>query len=268
LAKSCDIRSAGLALGGGAARGWAHIGVILALADKNIRISHVAGTSIGAFVGAFYATGGLDTLLQNVLALDWKQGLGYFASVPSKAGVLTGRKITAFLDTHLGDGILEDTAIPLCTVATDLRTGKEITLDRGSISDAVRASIAVPGIFPPLQKENFLLVDGGLINPVPVSTVRKMGASQVIAVDLNAMAGGPLVKAEQPNLLETIGASINIIEAGLTENRLAVDPPDLLIRPDLSHISPLDFNRGKESIQLGYEAAVNSLEQYTLSGKA
>ena len=101
MAESCSIESAGLALGGGAARGWAHIGVILALADKNIRITHIAGTSIGAFVGAFYATNALDILLKNVMHLDWRHGVGYFASVPSKTGMINGRKITEFLKNHL-----------------------------------------------------------------------------------------------------------------------------------------------------------------------
>jgi NTE family protein len=259
-----DFQSAGLALGGGGARGWAHIGVLLALAEKDIHITHIAGTSIGAFVGAFYATGSFDVLRENVVHFNWKQGLGYFASVPSKEGILNGHTITKFLEEHLGEAFLEDTPIPLCTVATDLRTGKEVTMRKGSITEAVRASIAVPGIFTPVQKENSLLVDGGLVNPVPVSTVRGMGAEQVIAVDLNMLSTGPdtpmLIEEGQPNLLEIVGASANIIEAGLTENRFAADPPDLLIRPDLTHISYLDFSKGKESIRLGYEAAIQALE--------
>ncbi len=260
-----DIRSAGLALGGGGARGWAHIGVLLALTEKNIRITHIAGTSIGAFVGAFYATDSLDVLRKNFAHFNWKQGLGYFASIPSKEGILSGRKISSFLEDHLAVAALEDTSIPFCTVATDLRTGKEIALNRGSITEAVRASIAVPGIFTPVSKDNFLLVDGGLVNPVPVSTVREMGAEQVIAVDLNMVPANPefplLIEDEQPNVLEIIGASANIIEAGLTENRLAQDPPDLLIGPDLANISYLDFSKGEESIRLGYEAAIHALSQ-------
>jgi NTE family protein len=262
-----NIQSAGLALGGGGARGWAHIGVLLALAEKNVRITHIAGTSIGAFVGAFYATSSLDVLRKNVVHFNWKQGFGYFASVPSKEGILSGRNITQFLEEHLGETYLEDTHIPLCTVATDLRTGKEVTLRKGNITKAVRASIAVPGIFTPVQKENYLLVDGGLINPVPVSTVRGMGAEQVIAVDLNMLpttdpAAPLLIEDRQPNVLEIVGASANIIEAGLTENRFAADPPDLLIRPDLSHISYLDFSKGEECIQLGYDATISSLKKH------
>jgi len=260
-----DVRSAGLALGGGGARGWAHIGVLLALKEKNIHITHIAGTSIGALVGAFYATGSLDVLRKNFAHFNWKLGLSYFASIPSREGMLSGRKISSFLEDHLAVAALEDTSIPFCTVATDLRTGKEIALNRGSITEAVRASIAVPGIFTPVSKDNFLLVDGGLVNPVPVSTVRKMGAEQVIAVDLNMVPADPecplLIEDEQPNVLEIIGASANIIEAGLTENRLAQDPPELLIQPDLANISYLDFSKGEESIRLGYEAAIHALSQ-------
>jgi len=235
-----EIRSAGLALGGGGARGWAHIGVLLALAEKNIRITHISGTSIGAFVGAFYATGRLEVLRESFSHFNWKQGLGYFASVPSKEGILNGHTITKFLEKHLGEVTLENTPIPLCIVATDLRSGKEVALKKGAITEAVRASIAVPGIFTPVQKDSFLLVDGGLINPVPVSTVRAMGAEQVIAVDLNMLPADPeaplLIGERLPNALEIVGASANIIEAGLTENRFAADPPDLLIRPELTCI--------------------------------
>ncbi len=257
-----ENRSAGLALGGGAARGWAHIGVLRALAENNIRITHVAGTSIGAFVGAFFATNSLDTLMAGVLRLTRKQVLAYVASLPSRTGLLKGQHITAFLEEHLGSLTIEQCTVPLATVATDIRTGQEVTLARGNIVEAVRASIAVPGIFTPLRREAALLVDGGLVNPVPVSTVRTMGAGQVIAVDLNPVVrqnGLPLLTTEQPNMLEIIGASAQIIQASLTRTRLATDPPDLLICPDLAHISYQDFNRGEEIIELGYQAAMAAL---------
>ncbi len=259
------MRTTGVALGGGAARGWAHIGVIRALAEKDIRITHIAGTSIGAFVGAFVATGTLEALEQEMQVFDWKHGLSYFASVPSKTGMLNGRKISEFLGLHLGTGELENTFIPLSTVAVDLRSGREVTFFKGDIIEAVRASIAVPGIFTPVKKDGLFLVDGGLVNPVPVSTVRRMGAEHVIAVDLNRVsiaADASMLKDNDPNLLEIIGASANIIQAGLTTSRLAVDPPDILIRPPLAHITFLDFNRGKECIELGYTAAMESLAEH------
>jgi len=252
----------GLALGGGAARGWAHIGVIRALQAKNIRISHIAGTSIGAFVGAFAATGRLDDLEREILSFDWKQGLGYFASVPSRTGMLNGRRITDFLREYLGTARLTETKIPLCSVATDLRNGNEVVLRDCGLVQAVRASIAVPGIFTPVEHDGRLLVDGGLINPVPVNVVRQMGADHVIAVDLNRVSSDPdrpILQSEEPNVLEIIGASANIIEAGLTRSRLAVDPPDILVRPRLEHISFLEFNRGEEALRVGYETAMQAL---------
>ncbi len=258
------ITETGLALGGGAARGWAHIGVIRALHKKNIRITHIAGTSIGAFVGAFIATGRLDDLEREILDFDWKQGLGYFASVPSRTGMLNGRGITEFLGEYLGPGHIEDTGIPLRTVATDLRNGDEVVLARGGLVEAVRASIAVPGIFTPVVYDGRLLVDGGLINPVPVNVVRQMGARHVVAVDLNRVSSDPdtpILKSRDPNVLEIIGASANIIEAGLTRSRLAVDPPDFLVRPQLEHISFLEFNRGKEALRAGYEATMQTLAE-------
>ncbi len=259
------MQTAGLALGGGAARGWAHIGVIRALAEKNIRITHIAGTSIGAFVGAFVATGTLAALERELQVFDWKHGLSYFASVPSKAGMLNGRKISEFLELHLGAGRLEETDIPLSTVAVDLRSGREITFSTGNIIEAVRASIAVPGIFTPVKKGEMFLADGGLVNPVPVSTVRSMGAKRVIAVDLNRVSiaeDASMLKDNDPNLLDIIGASANIIQAGLTRSRLAVDPPDVLIRPPLAHITFVDFTRGEECIELGYRAALESLARH------
>ena len=258
------MRETGLALGGGAARGWAHIGVIRALRDRNIRITHIAGTSIGAFVGAFAAMEKLDDLQEEILAFDWKQGLGYFASVPSRTGMLNGRRITEFLARHLGSGMLEETLIPLRTVATDLRNGNEVVLSSGNLVTAVRASIAVPGIFTPVSHDGRLLVDGGLINPVPVNIVRRMGARHVVAVDLNRVSSDPdtpILKSEDPNVLEIIGASANIIEAGLTRSRLTVDPPDVLVRPRLEHVSFLEFNRGEEALRIGYETAMHALAE-------
>ena len=259
-----EFNETGLALGGGAARGWAHIGVIRALREKNIRITHIAGTSIGAFVGAFVATDRLDDLEREILDFDWKQGLGYFASVPSRTGMLNGRRITEFLGAHLGPANIEDTGIPLRTVATDLCNGDEVVLARGGLVEAVRASIAVPGIFTPVVHDGRLLVDGGLINPVPVNVVRQMGARHVVAVDLNRVSSNPdtpILKSKDPNVLEIIGASANIIEAGLTRSRLAVDPPDVLVRPRLEHISFLEFNRGEEALRAGYEAAMRALAE-------
>ena len=175
----------GLALGSGSARGWAHIGVIQALSEAGIHIDYIAGTSIGSVVGAVYASGNINTLREVVLQLDWKQIAYFFDVVLPKSGLIDGKKLSAFVRSHVNRINIEDLPIPFCTVSTDLTTGEEVIIQSGDIIDAVRASISVPGIFTPVKKNGAFLVDGGLVNPVPVSVTRQMGADFVIAVDLN-----------------------------------------------------------------------------------
>jgi len=175
----------GLALGSGSARGWAHIGVIRALTEAGIHVDYIAGTSIGALVGAVYASGGIGNLENVVLQFDWKQIASFFDVVLPKSGLLDGKRISAFIRRHVKEINIEELPIPFCAVATDLGTGNEVILKEGDIIDAVRASISVPGIFTPVKKNGTILVDGGLVNPVPVSVAIEMGADFVIAVDLN-----------------------------------------------------------------------------------
>lgn len=175
----------GLALGAGSARGWAHIGVIKALEAHGIRPQVIAGTSIGALVGASYATGNLDELAEWVTTLSWQQVVSYLD--PSfSGGLIAGKKLFDFFRTHYEDCDIEQLAVPFGAVATDLDTGQEVWLQKGSVLKAVRASIALPGIFTPVQLDERWLLDGGLVNPVPISLCRAMGAEIVIAVDLNA----------------------------------------------------------------------------------
>ena len=181
----------GLALSSGSARGWAHIGVVRALAEAGIRADYVAGTSIGAVVGAVYASGNIDALQEVALQLDWRQIAYFFDVVLPKSGLIDGKKVSAFIRSHVNGINIEELPIPFCAVSTDLATGDEVVIQSGDIIDAVRASISVPGIFTPVKKNGTFLVDGGLVNPVPVSVVRQMGADFVIAVDLNhGIAGG------------------------------------------------------------------------------
>ncbi|MCK5218948.1 patatin-like phospholipase family protein, partial [bacterium] len=175
----------GLAMGGGAARGWAHIGVIRALTEAGIRVDCVAGTSIGALVGAFYSAGRIDTLHDLVLKLEWNKIVSFMDMVFPKSGIIDGKKIADFTRGHVDKKNIEELPIPFCTVSTDLSTGREIIIQHGDVIEAVRASISVPGIFTPVRKDKTFLVDGGLVNPVPVSAVRNMGADFIIAVDLN-----------------------------------------------------------------------------------
>ncbi len=180
------MNKVGLVLGSGSARGWAHIGVIRALTEAGFRIVCVAGTSIGAFVGAAYAAGRLDALEEVVEQLDWKQIAHFFSDIAfSKSGLVEGEKIAGFLRAHVKEENIEELPVPFCAVATDLATGDEVVLREGNLVEAVRASISVPGIFKPVRRGDAFLVDGGLVNPVPVSAARKMGADFVVAVDLN-----------------------------------------------------------------------------------
>jgi NTE family protein len=175
----------GLALGSGSARGWAHIGVIKALDEAGIRLDYVAGTSAGALVGAVYASGRIESFQDVVLQLDWKRVVSYLDVVFPKTGLIDGNKIADFVRANVGKKNIEDLHIPFCAVSTELATGNEVLIKDGDIIEAVRASISTPGIFIPVKRNNAILVDGGLVNPVPVSVVRKMGADLVIAVNLN-----------------------------------------------------------------------------------
>ncbi len=175
----------GLALGSGSARGWAHIGVIRALAKAGISVDCVAGASIGALVGATYAAGKIDTLENIILQLDWKRVAFLFDVVFPKSGLIDGKKVSDFVRSHVQEKLIEELPLPFCAVCTDLGTGCEVMLRDGDLIEAIRASISVPGIFTPVRRNGTILVDGGLVNPVPVSVARQMGADFVIAVDLS-----------------------------------------------------------------------------------
>jgi NTE family protein len=175
----------GLALGSGSARGLAHIGVIKALVEEGIQIDYMAGTSIGALIGAVYAGGGLDRLEEFMHTVDWRMIASYCDFVFPRVGLLQGEKINRFIDRFLPVKTFEETDIPFTAVATDLITGEEVLLKKGDLVQAVRASISLPGIFQPVKFNGSYLVDGGLVNPVPANIVKAMGADFVLAVDLS-----------------------------------------------------------------------------------
>lgn len=178
-------KTLGLALGSGSARGCAHIGVIKALEDAGIEVDCIAGASMGALVGAIYSTGDLDALETFMLGLDWKKIVSYFDVVFPRTGLLDGEKVYGLIDQHVVNKRIEDARIPFCAIASELTTGEEIRIESGNVVDAVRASISLPGIFTPFEKDGRYYVDGGMVNPVPVSAVRAMGADVVLAVNLN-----------------------------------------------------------------------------------
>lgn len=184
----------GLALGSGGARGWAHIGVIRALEAAGINIDYIAGTSIGAFVGGIYAVNQLNDLEAFVREIDWKTIVSLLDVEFPTRGLLDGEKVYDLIYSHVLDCNLEETIIPFHCVATDLLSQKAVILKTGSLVDAVRASISIPGVFTPFNKDETYLIDGGVINPVPVDVVKAMGSDIVIAINLNYPYSPPIIE--------------------------------------------------------------------------
>lgn len=280
----------GLALGSGSARGWSHIGVIRALEEAGISPQIVCGTSIGALVGAAYAAGELDHLERWVGDLRWQAVVGLL-DVTMGSGLIQGGKLVDFFRQQFSDRNIDQLERAFACVATDLASGREIWLREGSLIDAVRASIALPGLLTPFVREGRLVVDGGLVNPVPVSLCRALGAEIVIAVDLNwdligrrhrvagearvdSAAGAGAIETllarfrharstasehgaepDMPSLLDVLTTSLNIMQVRITQSRLAGEPADAVIRPRLSGIAAMDFHRGKVAIAEGARAA-------------
>lgn len=290
----------GLALGSGSARGWSHIGVLRSLLAARVQIDIVCGTSMGALVGGAYAAGFLDPLDRWARRIRWSHIIGFMDVVIPRAGLIEGERMTNYFRENLTDSRIEDLPIPFGAVATDLKTGKEVWLRDGSLIDAIRASISLPGIFTPCPRNGQWLVDGGLVNPVPVSLCRSMGADIVIAVNLNSdimgkprlrkMADPPsesvngvspgaqnrwlafLNQASQkgnlnfvrdlfqdqsergPSLFDVLASSVNIMQDRITLQRLAMDPPDILVKPKLAHIGLMEFNLADEAIEEGRKA--------------
>jgi NTE family protein len=187
----------GLALGSGSARGWAHIGVIHALRDAGIEPDIVAGSSIGALVGAAYLCDQLDALERWVTKLTWWDIVRFMDIQLRKGGFIEGRKLMDYLEQVVHDRRIESLPKPFVAIATELATGQEIWLRKGSLSDAIRASIALPGLFTPVALDQHWVVDGGLVNPVPVSVCRALGANVVIAVNLNSDIAGKHLAARR-----------------------------------------------------------------------
>ena len=251
----------GLALGSGVARGWAHIGVLQALQDQGIVPDVVSGTSIGALVGAAYADDRLTELEKWVSSLTWRKVVG-FLDVGFSSGLLKGNRLFTFLKGDLLDKRVEDLKRPYAAVATDLATGREIWLREGPVADAVRASIAMPGLFTPWVGDERLLVDGALVNPVPVSLARAMEADFVIAVDLNANLVGRYARASKngvplkhPGMIDVLTSSLNIMSERITRSRLAGEPAEVVIQPRLAELGLLEYHRGSEAIAEGRAAA-------------
>lgn len=285
----------GLALGSGAARGWAHIGVINALKALNIPIDVIAGCSIGAYVGAAHASGRLERLEDWALSLtDWHifrlVGLGFH-----RGSLATGSKV---FEKHKEFSLdaFEEMSIPFACVATDLYRGTEVVFDAGAVSPAIQASCAIPALFAPVEKNGRWLIDGAAVNPVPVNICRQLGADFVIAVNLSSdyipshmrdseeshkrmvqrtnqltqsrpqfikqwfSPDGGVSSGDAPGIMSVMSGALSILQNRVARSRLAGEPPDIIIEPYLSDVALLEFNRAEELVERG-KHAVERLER-------
>lgn len=258
----------GLALGSGAARGLAHIGVLKVLKEASIPINMIAGTSMGAMVGACFAKDGDIAALEALaLKMHWRQLARLLDPKLNilKKGLVHGKRIEDMLRSLLGDIKFKDLKIPLKVVATDINTGEQVVIEEGSVIEAVRASISIPGVFAPVRLNCRYLVDGGLTNPVPVDIVADMGAQFIIAV--NVLVEPPKSKVsclspegnvpQAPNILNTLIQSLYIMEYEV--NKPKIVKADVVINPDVSKIEAFEFFKKDVAIQAGYVAAQNAL---------
>ena len=256
------MKKVGLALGGGAARGLAHIGVLEVLEREGIPVDMIAGTSAGAAVGALYAQGKPARRIKE-LALDtgWRRLVSLIDLTLPKGGFIEGTRIKNLLKSIMGDITFNELKIPLACVATDIRSGEEVVISDGSVLEGVRASISIPAIFTAVKRQDRYLVDGGLVNPVPVSTVRKMGAELVIAVNVIPPRGvriQPSTESKAPGIFQAMLHSLYIATYSLVRSSLA--EADIVIEPKLPHVGYGDFHRISDSIKQGEIAAQGLLE--------
>ncbi|MDO6565844.1 patatin-like phospholipase family protein [Alteromonas sp. 1_MG-2023] len=323
----------GLALGAGAARGWTHIGIIQALEKLGIKIDVVAGCSIGAYVGAAYASGKLEGLKEWSCSLsDW-QVLALMGVGLRRGGIASGQKVFDKLATEFCAPSYEEMEKPFASVATDLYTGREVVFNSGEIGNTIQASCAIPALFAPVAHGDRWLVDGAVVNPVPVNLCRQLGADFVIAVNLNAdfrplrleklrldheenqrktedfftksqnvlkqwfspdskeeketkeeseaakqnegiaseaieaieetISPPPnkVPKGSPPGILSVMSSSLEILQARVTRSRLAGDPPDILIEPQLTDVGIMEFHRAEELCIKGEETITRIAEQ-------
>jgi NTE family protein len=269
-------RRIGLALGSGGARGWCHIGVLRALDRLGLRPDVIAGASMGALVGAAAAAARLEVLADWALAQSRRSYLGLLDIRLTGGGVVGGAEIGAVLE-RLGVGRIEDMDLPFAAVACDLATGGEVWLRDGPAAPAVRASVAMPGLLAPQQIDGRWLIDGGVVNPVPVSVARALGAEVVIAVNPNFRGGTPFwarpagggaddllsglpepLRAllpgradEAPAYVDLVAATLDIMTDRIRRTRLAGDAPEIVLGARLGRLSVLDFHRAAEAIAEG-----------------
>ena len=292
--------SIGLALGGGASRGFAHIGVLRTLVKHGILPDVIVGTSIGAVVGGCFAAEQLDSLEEWARKLTVRSVLGYLDINLTGSGIIRGTHLASALEQGLTNRRIEELKIRFAAIATEFNTGHEIWLTRGRLADALRASYALPGIFPPVKIGGRWLVDGALVNPVPVSAARALDTRLVIAVNLNsdlfgrgtivashgsdesdeppepASKGGGFLglfggerslrrqflgRNGSPGIPTVMVEAFNVMQDRITRARMAGDPADVLISPKLGGVGMFDFHKAEEAIAAGADATEKAVEQ-------
>ncbi|HEV3174723.1 MAG TPA: patatin-like phospholipase family protein [Stellaceae bacterium] len=282
----------GVALGSGVGRGWAHVGVLRRLEAAGLKPDVVCGTSIGALIGATYLAGRLDELEAWARGLNKSRMMRLFDFHMGAGGVIAGRRITQILHPDLHRLTIEELDRPFIAVAADLSTGQEVWVRRGPLVDAIRASYAIPGLFPPVRHDGHWLIDGALVNPIPVSVCRALGAHVTIAVNLNADPFGetPLEddalddieddgaevpdltlektgfvryffqrRRDEPSVFTVVARALTLVQDRIARSRLVGDPPDIMISPKLGDIGLFEFFRAADSILAGEEAAERAI---------
>lgn len=296
-----DKRSVSLVLGSGGARGLAHIGVIRWLEEKGYKISSISGSSMGALIGGVYAVGKLHEFEQWALSISRRDLFNLIDLSFQKSGFIKGDRIIDTIRDIVGDATIEELPVTFTAVATDLDAGKEVWIEKGPLFDAIRASMSIPLLFTPVKDKGRLLVDGGVLNPVPIAPTFGDLSDITIAVNVSgrlADGGVPQVKVnkkskpsstlhekidgfteemkdlassyfgENKGMLDIAHRSFDAMQSSIARQKLAAYPPDILIEIPRNVSTILEFDRAKELIGLGYAAAARAMKPEELASKA
>jgi len=251
-AKPSQRPGIGLALGGGFARGFAHLGILKVLQKYNIRVSHIAGSSVGSILGAAYASGApLERIIETCRTLRFRDIARWRVS---RLGLASNQRLAALMERVFGSGQFEDLKIPLAVVATDLSTGEPVVFTQGNLVDAIRASCAFPGLFEPVEIGTRCLADGGLVAPVPTQAARGLGAQTVIGVSVGLQDGH---RGAPTNIFQVVSRAVGAAQKHQLE--LWERHADLVLRPDVQFLAWDDFARADEAIEAGAAAALRAL---------
>lgn len=258
-------RRVALVLGGGGARGIAHIGAIGELERRGFEIAAVAGTSMGALVGGMYAAGHLEPFREWMCALDRYKVFSLVDFAFSSEGLVKGDRVIAAMKELVPDVRIERMPLPFAAVAADLLTGREVVLDSGGLYDAIRASISIPSVFRPVRRDGMVLIDGGTVNPLPLNRVRREEGDVLVAVDVSAPFAAPAPKTRVSlNYYKVLIASSEIMQQHITQLMCRLHKPDILVEMPADSYGIFEFYRSKELIEAGRAATRAALERMSV----